>query len=115
MRKKKINLNNITQTHGKIEDIQYKTLDQIWGDNVNSKYQTSDEKEYVIFLNDMNKTDLQSHANKIGLVPIDNRETLTKRLLAEFKKHVSLFNIPKSKDNTVTLNKKAKDTLSEGR
>jgi hypothetical protein len=115
MSKKKTKLDNMMQTHGKIEDIQYKTLDQIWGDNVNSKYQTSNEKEYVNFLNDMNKTDLQSHANKIGLVPIDNRETLTKRLLAEFKKHVSLFNIPKSKDNTVNLNKKAKDTLSEGK
>jgi len=115
MSKKKTKLDNMTQTHGKIEDIQYKTLDQIWGDNVNSKYQTSNEKEYVNFLNDMNKTDLQSHANKIGLVPIDNRETLTKRLVAEFKKHVSLFNIPKSKDNTVNLNKKAKDTLSEGK
>ena len=115
MSKKKTNLDNMMQTHGKIEDIQYKTLDQIWGDNVNSKYQTSNEKESVNFLNDMNKTDLQSHANKIGLVPIDNRETLTKRLIAEFKKHVSLFNIPKSKDNTVNLNKKAKDTLSEGK
>ena len=115
MIKKKTNLDNMMQTHGKIEDIQYKTLDQIWGDNVNSKYQTSNEKEYVNFLNDMNKTDLQSHANKIGLVPIDNRETLTKRLVAEFKKHVSLFNIPKSKDSTVNLNKKAKDTLSEGK
>lgn len=115
MSKKKTKLDNMMQTHGKIEDIQYKTLDQIWGDNVNSKYQTSNEKEYVNFLNDMNKTDLQSPANKIGLVPIDNRETLTKRLVAEFKKHVSLFNIPKSKDNTVNLNKKAKDTLSEGK
>ena len=115
MSKKKTKLDNMMQTHGKIEDIQYKTLDQIWGDNVNSKYQTSNEKEYVNFLNDMNKTDLQSHANKIGLVPIDNRETLTKRLVAEFKKHVSLFNIPKSKDSTVNLNKKAKDTLSEGK
>ena len=115
MSKKKTKLDNMMQTHGKIEDIQYKTLDQIWGDNVKSKYQTSNENEYVNFLNDMNKTDLQSHANKIGLVPIDNRETLTKRLVAEFKKHVSLFNIPKSKDSTVNLNKKAKDTLSEGK
>jgi len=115
MSRKKANLENMTQTHGKIENIQYKTLDQIWGDNVNSKYQTTDEKEYVNFLHDMNKSDLQSHANKIGLVPIDNRETLTKRLIAEFRKHVSLFNIPKSTDNTITLNKKAKDILSEGK
>lgn len=115
MSRKKVNLENMTQTHGKIENIQYKTLDQIWGDSVNSKYQTTNEKEYVNFLNDMNKTDLQSHANKMGLVPIDNRETLTKRLISEFRKHVSLFNIPKSKESTVSLNKKAKDILSEGK
>ena len=105
----------MSQTHGKIENIQYKTLDQIWGDNINSRYNTTNEKEYVDFLNDMNKTDLQSHANKMGLVPIDNRETLTKRLIAEFRKQVSLFNIPKSKESTVALNKKAKDILSEGK
>jgi len=115
MSRKKVNLENMNQTHGKIENIQYKTLDQIWGDNVNSRYQTANENEYVNFLNDMNKSDLQSHANKIGLVPIDNRETLTKRLIAEFRKHVSLFNIPKSKESTVSLNKKAKDILSEGK
>jgi hypothetical protein len=115
MSRKKVNLENMTQTHGKIENIQYKTLDQIWGDNVNSRYQTINEKEYVNFLNDMNKSDLQSHANKIGLVPIDNRETLTKRLVAEFKKFVSTFNIPNSKNNPVNLDKKAKDILSEGK
>ena len=115
MPRKSIKLEDLSQTHGKLENIQYKTLDQIWGDNVNSRYQSTNEKEYVNFLNDMNKSDLQSHANKIGLVPIDNRETLTKRLIAEFRKHVSLFNIPKSTDNTITLNKKAKDILSEGK
>lgn len=115
MSRKKANLENMTQTHGKIENIQYKTLDQIWGDNGSGRYQTTDEKEYLNFLSEMNKSDLQAHANKIGLVPIDNRETLTKRLVAEFRKYVSLYKIPKSKDNTVTLNKKAKDILSEGK
>ena len=114
-RPRKTKIEELSQVHGKLENIQYKTLDQIWGDNANSKYQTINEKEYVNFLNEMNKSDLQSHANKIGLVPIDNRETLTKRLIAEFRKHVSLFNIPKSTDNTVNLNKKAKDILSEGK
>ena len=52
---------------------------------------------------------------KIGLIPIDNRESLTKRLLVEFRKYVSLFKIPKSKDSIVNLNKKTKDILSEGR
>jgi hypothetical protein len=115
MSRKKSNLDNMSQTHGKIENIQYKTLDQIWGDDGSGRYKTTDEKEYLNFLADMNKSDLQAHANKVGLVPIDNRETLTKRLVAEFKKYVSLYKIPKSRDNTVSLNKKTKDILSEGK
>lgn len=115
MPKQKRKIEELSQTHGKLEDVQYKTLDQIWGDTGLSKYNTSDLKEYTDYVNDMNKSDLQAHANKIGLVPVDNREILTKRLLAEFKKFTSLYKIPKVKDNTVNLNKKAKDILSEGK
>jgi hypothetical protein len=42
-------------------------------------------------LNEYNKSDLQAHAVKIGLVPIDNRENLIKRLKQEFLKHISQF------------------------
>lgn len=115
MPKKNKNLENLSQTHGKMEGKEYKTLDQIWGDTGSSKYSTSNEKEYLNYLNDLNKSDLQSHANKIGLVPVDNREMLTKRLLAEFKKFTSLYKIPKQKDNTVNLTKAAKDILAEGK
>jgi hypothetical protein len=112
-RKKKIE--ELSQTHGKLENVQYKTLDQIWGDNGSSKYKTTNIEEYTDFINEMNKSDLQAHANKIGLVPIDNRDMLTKRLLAEFKKFISTFNVPKNIDNSVNLDKKSKDVLSEGK
>lgn len=112
-RKKKIE--ELSQTHGKLENVQYKTLDQIWGDNGSSKYKTTDIKEYTNFISEMNKSDLQAHANKIGLVPIDNRDMLTKRLIAEFKKFISTFNVPKNVDNSVDLDKRSKDVLSEGK
>jgi hypothetical protein len=112
---KKTKLENLSQTHGKIEEKEYKTLDQIWGDTGSSKYFTSNEKEYINFLGEMNKSDLQSHANKIGLVPIDNREMLTKRLIAEFRKFTSLYKIPKMKENNVVLSKNIKNILSEGK
>jgi hypothetical protein len=115
MAKKIKNLEELSQTHGKLEEVQYNTLDQIWGDTGLSKYSTTDLTEYTNFINEMNKSDLQAHANKIGLVPVDNRELLTKRLISEFKKFTSSYRMPKSKDNTVNLNKKAKDILSEGR
>jgi len=112
-RKRKIE--ELSQTHGKLENIQYKSLDQIWGDTGLSKYKTTDLQEYVNFINEMNKSDLQAHANKVGLVPIDNREMLTKRLIAEFRKFVSTFNVPKTLDTSVDLDKKSKDVLSEGK
>lgn len=115
MPRKSTKLEDLCQTHGKLENIQYKTLDQIWGDTGSGRYSTNDEKEYLNFLNDLNKSDLQAHANKVGLVPIDNRETLTKRLVAEFKKFTSLYKVPKNTENKVSLSKKTKDILSEGK
>lgn len=112
---KRRKIEELSQTHGKLENVQYKTLDQIWGDNGLSKYNTTDIKEYTNFVSEMNKSDLQAHANKIGLVPIDNRDMLTKRLIAEFKKFISTFNVPKNIDNSVSLDKKSRDVLSEGK
>jgi len=112
-RKKKIE--ELSQTHGKLENTQYKSLDQIWGDTGLSKYNTTNLQDYTNLINEMNKSDLQAHANKIGLVPIDNREMLTKRLVSEFKKFISSFNVPKNIDNSVILDKKSKNVLSEGK
>jgi hypothetical protein len=112
---KKRKIEELSQTHGKLENVQYKSLDQIWGDTGLSKYKTTNLEEYINIINEMNKSDLQAHANKVGLVPIDNREMLTKRLVAEFKKFVSTFNVPTTIDNSVNLDKKSKDVLSEGK
>lgn len=112
---KKRKIEELSQTHGKLENVEYKSLDQIWGDTGLSRYKTTNLKEYIDYISDMNKSDLQAHANKIGLVPVDNRELLTKRLVSEFKKFISTFNIPKNLDASVSLDKKSKDVLSEGR
>jgi hypothetical protein len=115
MPKKSIKLENLSQTHGKLEDTQYKTLDQIWGDDGSSKYKTSNLQDYLNYLSELNKSDLQDHAKKIGLIPVDNRETLTKRLETEFRKYMSMFKLPKNSENLVNLDKKSKDVLSEGK
>lgn len=115
MPKQKKKIQELSQTHGKLEDVQYKSLDQIWGDTGLSKYSTTNLENYVNYINDLNKSDLQAHANKIGLVPIDNRELLTKRLVSEFKKFISNFNVPKKKESDITLNKSALDILAEGK
>jgi hypothetical protein len=115
MPKQRKKLEDLSQTHGKLEDIQYKTLDQIWGDDGSSKYKTSNLQDYLNYLNDLSKSDLQNHASKIGLVPVDNREILVKRLETEFRKYISTFTTPKNTNNSLDLDKETKDILSEGK
>jgi len=111
MPKKKI----IYQTHGKVENPI--TLDQIWGDTGITKYGTLNLEEYEKKINDFNKSDLQTHATQVGLIPVDNREILLARLLSEFKKHVAHYNVSKlaNQSNPNTISKSARDILAEGR
>lgn len=93
-------LNELTQTHGKVDKFQPTTLDQILGDTGMSKYGTMDLEEYKRQLNTMNKVDLQAHATRIGLVPIDSRERLIKQLLREFNLYVGAYRYPSDKKQT---------------
>lgn len=112
-RKKKIT--EMSQTHGKVESLKPTFLDQIWGETGQSKYKTLDEKDYLSFVNDLAKVDLQAHAIKIGIVPTDNRESLTQKLLKEFRKHVSAYSVRSSKKETQSLSSLAEKILREGR
>ena len=115
--KKAKKLQSLSQTHGKEEnDFQPTTLAQIWGDDGLSKYGTLDETEYIKNVNDMHFSDLRTHAADIGLIPIDDRELLTKRVNSEFRRHVNEYTVPK---NTVEgiddLDERARKILEEGK
>lgn len=104
------------QTHAKEERFQPTTLDQIWGDNGNTKYGTTDLEVYINKISDMNKSDLQTHANLIGLVPVDDREILTRKLVSEFKKYVSGFTRPLSSPKAPPfVSKEVARILAEGK
>ena len=106
----KKNVKEITHTHAKEENFEPSTLDQVWGDTGLGKYKTFDESIYRERLDNMAKTDLQAHATRVGLVPIDNRSTLTQRLMREFRKHINLF-----KPTNIKISKSiAKDSLPLG-
>ena len=111
----KNSLESLSQTHGKEENFKATTLDQVWGDDGNWKYDTMDDKEYEKELNNMVKSDLQTHATKIGIIPIDNRPMLTQRLVREFKKHVSIYESTavRLQEDKVLLDAKDKDVNSE--
>lgn len=115
-------IKELNQVHGKQEEKQEEkfqptTLDQILGDSGASKYKTMEESVYKDNLAGMNKSDLQSHASKIGIIPIDDRIRLTDRLLKEFRKYVSEYRKPSNlaTGKNATPTREALDILSQGR
>ena len=116
--KEKKNVKELSQTHGAVEKEKFEptTLDQIWGDEGLSKYGTLNEDEYVKQIDEFNRTDLQAHAIKLGIVPIDDRSRLTKKLLYEFRIHAVNYKKPADpKSSGAELSKEASKILSEGR
>lgn len=118
--KKKKNKNQVAtyQIDGKLEVSKPvpRTLDAIWGGVILGQYETLNETEYESYLNNLNKTDLQAHAINIGLIPVDNRQILTQRLMREFKKFVASYQTPSevvSKKNK--LSPEVTKILAEGR
>lgn len=115
--KKKLNLSEMDQTHGKTEvEFEPSTLEQVWGNDGLETYGTNDEVKYLEMLNGMAKVDMQEHATKVGLIPIDNIDILRGRLVKEFKKHQNAYRRPKKvASREIKLSKNIKDILGEGK
>lgn len=107
------------QIHGKEEGVvkkQPSSLDEILGETL-SIYTAKSADEYRGQLAEMNVTDLQSHAYKIGLVPTPDRKVLTDRLIQEFIKWNSKYgsNVVEGQVKSVDdLDAKARKILREG-
>jgi hypothetical protein len=114
--KKTKKLQDMQQAHGKVEQFEPSTLEQIWGDDGSGTYGTSNENEYLEQLNGMAKVDMQAHATKVGLIPIDNMDILRSRLVKEFRRHLNLYQKPKVRQNpNPALSKEVKNILGEGK
>ena len=112
----KKSVKKLSQAHGKVEAYQATTLDQIWGDDGTSLYGTLDENVYQERLDDMNMSDMQSHASRVGIIPIDNRSMLKDRLIKEFRKHTSAYKKPvDNNEPSEDVPANIKKILSEGR
>jgi hypothetical protein len=98
---------NMLQIHGKEETVkkQPSSLDEILGETL-SIYTANSSDEYRRQLAEMNMTDLQAHAYKIGLVPTQDRKVLTDRLAQEFVKWSSRYG-----SNVATGNVKSVEDL----
>ena len=109
-------IKNLSQAHGKEEKFEPTTLEQIWGDDGSTTYGTLNENQYSNRLDDMNMSDLQTHASTVGIIPIDNRSTLRERLLRDFRKHVSSYKKPTHQTQSPRdVNPETIKILSEGR
>jgi len=109
-------IKNLSQAHGKEEKFEPTTLEQIWGDDGSTTYGTLNENQYSNQLDDMNMSDLQTHASTVGIIPIDNRSTLRERLLRDFRKHVSSYKKPTHQTQSPRdVNPETIKILSEGR
>lgn len=109
-------LESMSQTHGMVEKFEPTSLNQIWGDDGVSRYGTLDVKKYETGLRELTRTDLGAHAQKIGLIPIDNSALLIKRLLAEFNRHANSYKKPTSEqESPITMDSETRKILEEGR
>ena len=110
---------NMLQIHGKEETgvkKQPSSLDEILGETL-SIYTAKSSEDYRGQLAEMNMTDLQTHAYKVGLVPTTDRKVLTDRLSKEFIKWNSRYgsNVATGQVQTVAdLDAKAQKILREG-
>ena len=74
-----------------------------------------DPEKYKKQLDEYNSTDLQRHASKFGIIPVESRARLQETLLKEFRKHISNYNVPDDPDQVMEVSEEAKKILREGR
>jgi hypothetical protein len=117
--KKSVKLEASAQIDGKVTEPDQNqilgSLDQIMGESV-SIYKSRTVDDYVMELAEMNQTDIQAHAYKVGLVPIDDRKVLVERLTVEFKKWLSSIGAVQKdfNNNPKGLDESARKILREG-
>ena len=91
-------------------------LEQIWGFNEHAKYGTLDESEYEKTLANMNRSDLEAHARKLGVVILESSERLQNKLRQEFKNYILSLRRPANPNKPVTTaDADVKKILAEGR
>ena len=107
----------IIETTGKEESLEPTTLEQIFGYNEMARYNTMNASEYEARLLEMNRTDLESEARRVGAIIVEDTTRLRNNLAKEFNGYVASLRKPKSTTNKMTkpLSKAAQAILNEGR
>ena len=117
-KKKTEKVKEMSQAHGMVEKKKFQptSLEQAWGNDGSNKYNTLDLEEYEKQLDSMDKSDMQTQATKVGLIPVDDMKVLRKRLLREFKVHVAQYTKPIVGQNQIdNIDQATRKILEEGR
>lgn len=104
----------IIETHGKEETFVPTTLDEIMGYNPLSKYSTLEGSVYEERLREMNRTELEDEARRIGTFIVEDTVRLREGLLKEFNGFVNSLRMPKHTTKPISLSKEAEKILKEG-
>ena len=86
--KKKVSLDSLQQTNGKTyEDqvAQARELEDILGIAKINPFKTNDKRVFADMLEDMNLTDLQAFAVKVGVFPAGNKTVLRNKIKRAFE------------------------------
>ena len=89
--KKETKLESLEQANGKSFENQVaraKELEDIMGIKKMSPYKTDDPEKFELMLEEMNLTDLQSMAVKVGIFPSGNKTVLKNKLKRGFKSSI---------------------------
>lgn len=104
------------ECHGKIEDGEITMLEQVWGFNEFAKYGTKDEEEYRRQVMEMNRTDLEKHARKVGVIIVESSARLQESLFKAFRQYSGSLSRPKQpKQSKTSLSKEVRKILAEGK
>jgi len=71
-------------------------------------------EEYKAQIDQMSRTDINAHAADLGVIPVEDRGSLEKRLTDEFISHVNSFRKPLQKrEEDPSLEQKVKNLLKD--
>lgn len=105
----------IIEATGKEETFEPTTLEQIIGYNQLSRYNTIEASVYEENIKEMNRTDLESEARRVGTVILEDTQRLRNSLLKDFEAFISSLNKPKHITKAVKISKEVEKILQEGR
>ena len=107
----------VVEAHGKEESTQPTLLEQVWGFNELSKYGTADESVYQSQIDEMNRTDLETHARKVGVVVVESTARLKGELRKAFANYIYYLRkpAPKAPASTGEVSEEVRRILAGGR